>query len=227
MSLLIVNDKKKLMFIPMLKNGCMYSSNILTKYYEFENKYGNLHKKYNHDNNMINFQFIKRGYKIAIDEIYMDYTCFAFIRNPYSRFISGYLNFGLNLMNIKNIDDCILKQNEMLETNYRAYLHIFVSQFLTLNGILNKVDLLRFEHLNDDLNKYLLDHDYSIVKHEDIPINVTSNKNNECKDKPFYLYYTQSSLNFINKWFIDDFNNYGYPMFDNIEDLQQNYEYNI
>jgi hypothetical protein len=149
---------------------------------------------------------------------------FTFVRNPYDRFISGYnyiLGFKNKLLNYeysldefekyKDIEYMIKNKNELSPI---AYNHVFVTQYehvLNKNNI-NDMDFIgKTENLENDLSEVLNKIGIVDINH------VKKTNVNKKKHKNYKEYYTQSILDFVNEWFIEDFREFNYENFDTLD----------
>ena len=215
MSFLYVNAEKKLYYITLPKTASTFTSNILKTYYDFKPTTHELHEMYNSDKLLMVYYSIRNGHTKWVNPItYAGYTGFTIVRNPYERFISGYLNYGINQPFNEEVlntpKKCILWQEKIKQTNYTAYTHIFCTLTHFVRGL--NIVPIHFEGLDTNLREFLTSHGFETTPHENTPMNTTKNK-----DIPFYMYYDQFTLDFVNKTFEEDFINYGYPMFQTLK----------
>jgi hypothetical protein len=162
------------------------------------------------------------------DEMWNTYFKFVFIRNPYDRVISGW-KFSTRGMPVKpKLIDFLRNKNKV--TNV-AYSHTFITQKAHLieadNTTIDFDYYGDFNNLNEELIKILLHLGVKTIKHEKlIEKDIIMNKGNEEETKtPYYKYYeNQEILDRINAHFKEDFEYFGYTMYNNIQDIKDNYD---
>jgi hypothetical protein len=165
---------------------------------------------------------------VITDEMWNTYFKFVFIRNPYDRVISGW-KFSTRGMPIKpKLIDFLRNKNRVTNVSYS---HTFITQKAQLIEPDNKtIDFDYygdFNNLNEELIKVLLHLGVKTIKHERlIEKDIIMNKGKEEETKtPYYKYYeNQEILDLVNDHFREDFEYFGYQMYDTIEDIKNNYE---
>jgi len=241
---IIVNDSLKLIYLKNPKCASEYMENILKTFYNFTQQSNDF------VNNIIKQEYIKNivdnNFDILnINENYDNYTFFSLVRNPYERFLSGFLYFygspfiikdskildcyeGLsfnnytrldefNISHLNSLDEAIQNKDNLYENNIRAYGHLFIVQSSLLNSIKKEKIIKKMEELPNCLNEIFDKLKIDII-HEDYPkINDTMRYHN------IYSYYTENSIKFVNEYFNDDFINFGYNKFDNLEEMKLYY----
>jgi hypothetical protein len=173
-------------------------------------------------------KFSKVDDVIITDEMWKTYFKFVFIRNPYDRVISGW-KFSTRGMPIRpKLIDFMRNKNKV--TNV-AYSHTFITQKAHLIESDNKtIDFDYygdFNNLNEELIKVLLHLGVKTIKHEKlIEKDVIMNKGHEEETKtPYYKYYeNQEILDLVNNHFREDFEYFGYKMYEKIDELKLNYD---
>jgi hypothetical protein len=128
------------------------------------------------------------------------YFIFTFVRNPYSRIISGWkycygntLSFQ-DFLNSKNI-------------NSYNYWHTFMTQtrhLINIDGKLNIHFIGYLENIENDLKIVLNNLGFHIIHKPFI-------KNNTIHDN-YKSYYNENLINIVNNIFKYDFNNFNYEM---------------
>lgn len=247
----IVNHQEKCLFVHVLKNGGTYVNNVLTKYYNFISTISydlsvlssvkcDIGDKSMYVNNLLLVYKNKR---------YSEYTKFGFVRNPYTKFISG-VNFiqktTLNnqQINEKQINEQQIKLRQKISEEFinmtisdfiskkdiipiNMYNHIFVKQTecLYFDNVLQVDRCYRFENLQDELTELTKTFvsDYGEVDF----INDPTLKKNETNVKdPFYTQYDEAIFNFVNEWFAEDFVKFGYTKFETFQEFLDFYSSN-
>lgn len=247
-----INHDMKAIFFHIPKNGGLYVENILNKYYGFKTYYFTRkdHHIFNRDNpspdNGQGFICIKEqgmlryiqtsdefNEKMGMDsEKWSTYYKFTFMRNPYSRFYSGYeyIKKGIN-NNYGELKECF--QSNMKNMTFDiddfynidkigfAYTHLCIPQ---TEHMLNSEDTIpfdfigRFEHLNSDLVKVLQNLNISKIKHG-IYLKYDTKVNTSTKRINYRNVFSDTLIQKINKHFSKDFELGGYDMYNNTESL--------
>ena len=152
---------------------------------------------------------------------------FTFVRDPYTRFISGW-NFILsnpkiskNLIDndvyekFENLEYFINNRNELSDITYN---HIFLTQYEQIINSKNINDMNfigKQENLETDLEIVLNKIGFNKIIH-----NKKSNINKNKVDFNYYkTYYTKFIFDFVNEHFDKDFHEFNYKKYDNYEDF--------
>jgi hypothetical protein len=207
---LLVNHKKKLIFVHIPKNGGCYCGDILTTYCNFEPFFEEYGKFLLFDEN--------KNMNFKINEKYKDYSVLLVgNRNPYERFISGffYVKNHDEDFNYDSVSQVINDEN-YFNTISRSYIHLFLLQSDFIKNISNKLYIIDFNNLSDDLERILKELQFDISYNSDVKYN-KENKG-DYKNNSEYIFDT-FSLNFINKWFHNDFEFFNYTKKYNIETM--------
>lgn len=251
-----INHKLDVIYFHIPKTAGTYIQKMLQDYYNFTsynflirsdfhifNKFNN--QQYNCLNDYINVSpFSNRlygvnnyysGSKELIDmttlneERWNKAFKFTFVRNPYTRFISGW-NFILSSPTIsknlidndtyekfENLEYFINNRNELSD---KAYNHIFLSQYdqIINNNSINDMNFIgKQENLKEDLKIILNKIGFSELIH-DKNININKNK----LDYNYYkTYYTQFIFDFVNEHFDKDFLEFNYEKYNNYEEFMK------
>jgi hypothetical protein len=239
--MIYINHDKKAIFIHIPKTGGSYIGPTLTKYYGFISYLPIIAaRRPDHDKvcKTIYFRKILTGnstYDYSLfnkvlgvltycktsdyfnKEINMDaekwntYTKFCFIRNPYSRAVSGWKHFNtifnqnISIFDYLNIKDPI---NNISDIEYG---HIFMNQITQIqdeNGLCGVNLIGRFEHLEDDFRIILKQIGFDNIIHKIKKVNVSNNSNSQD------VHLEIRGIRKINELFFDDFNMFHYQMID-------------
>ena len=231
--MIYINHSKKAIFIHIPKNGGTYIGTTLVKYYGFKCYLDKLIKRRpDHDKicNTNNYPKILKGNKLYDNAFYNrelglliycktsdylnevmnmnkekweTYTKFCFVRNPYSRVLSGWTHMKISLELTEAFDE-YLSDTNVTDIEYG---HVFMTQKKQIeddNGACG-VDIIgRFEYLEEDFQKILLKIGFNKIIHE----NVKQNVSNEISTNKFV--YETKTVEKINALFKEDFDSFHY-----------------
>lgn len=142
------------------------------------------------------------------EEKWNTYTKFCFIRNPYSRALSGWTHF--NKVFQLNVDfyEYLLRQNHVSDIEYG---HIFMNQSTQIQNEIGEcgVDIIgRFEHLEEDFRNILLvSLGFPAILHPVKKVNVSN------ESGLHNLALEHKTVLQINRLFADDFNAFHYKQY--------------
>jgi hypothetical protein len=131
-------------------------------------------------------------------------------------------------------DDIYALHENRNQLTYMDYWHIYETQsqhiYLAADPYTPNSPtwhLLRFENIMDDLF-ILFTTKFGYPKtrnqwNEDIIDETKYPKNKRTNKKPFYEYYTPELFEFVNSYFTNDFENFGYMKFNTLDEFQQYY----
>ena len=229
-----INHDLKAIYIHIHKTGGTTIAINLKKYYGFSNYY--LHrpdhatfcfnktkKKYiNYENRfhgVINYyktsSFINK--KMNMTSYKWDtYFKFCFVRNPYDKIVSAWNHvnrFDIPFKNFLNLDKTV---------NDVEYMHMFMPQYRSMiNEKANTyIDYIgKFENLDEDLEIILKKIGIQKILHD------PNKKLNVRNHKKFNEYYEdQETLDKVNMFLKEDFDNLDYERIENINDFQEKYK---
>lgn len=139
--------------------------------------------------------------KLYGKDVWKDYTTFTIIRNPWDRVVSMYRTKWYTEFRKSNDNDPFYDFLYNLK-NKKGNNPIKYCDILDL-----KVDyILRYENLNEDLNKMLLDLNYDIIE---LP-----HSNNTFDGVPYWDFYNFKSRILFNEKFRCDIDKYNYTFMD-------------
>ncbi len=153
-------------------------------------------------NKHADMSFYNSMLKLTQTDILDNYFKFAFVRNPYDRFMSGVLNHVIN----KELPRNIIKQKiykfvtEQSDFNKQVVLRE-QNKFISVEGKLVVDFIGRFENLQNDFDVVC---DKLGIKHTELP------HVNKGKFANYDLYYTPEVKNIVSEYFIKDFELFGY-----------------
>ena len=237
--MIYINHHKKAIFIHIPKTGGSYIGPTLTKYYGFTSYLPLIAaRRPDHDLicNTTSFRKILTGNSLydnslfnkvlgilvycktsdylnekmnMNEEKWNTYTKFCFIRNPYSRAVSGWKHFNtifnrnISIYDYLNIIDPV---NNISDIEYG---HIFMSQKRQIQDINETcgVNLIgRFEHLEDDFRFILKLIGFNDIIH--LVKKVNASNNTETSDVNLEV----RTIRKINELFLDDFEAFHYQL---------------
>ena len=248
----IINPKKKIGFLGFPKTASSYMENLLLEYNEFTLKEppSEIYDIRINDKNCFRKMIIDDGVSIFnLDDTYNDYIFFSITRNPYERFLSGFLFLkgkefkidnkkikdkyicgpnmskssytidlpqGNTLLNEMSLDEIIYNK---VNLNSYHYGHLFMIQSDYLKNFNHKVEIIKLENLKKELPILLQKFNlvFPVLNDKDYNPHQTI-KLHEIDD-----YYTETSLQFVNTHFSDDFTRFGYTKFSTMEEMAAYY----
>lgn len=235
--MIYINHDKKAIFIHIPKTGGSYIGPTLEKYYGFTSYLNLIaYRRPDHDmfcrtnmlrkvytgNQLYDNSLFNKIYGLLLycktseyfnsemnmtSEKWDSYTKFCFIRNPYSRAVSGWKHFNTILNKNIPIFEYLNIYDPTNNVSDIEYGHIFMSQkrhIQDINGACG-VDIIgRFENLEEDL-KYILNLiGFECINHPVKKVNV-SNKSNSDE-----ILIEHRTIKKINELFEDDFEAFHY-----------------
>ena len=208
--MIYINHQKKAIFIHIPKTGGTYIGPTLVKYYGFTSYLHLIAKRRpDHDaickthyfkmvltgNPVYDTSFFNKLVGLLVycktsdylneamnmtDEKWNTYTKFCFIRNPYTRALSGWKHFD-TIFNLKSTFSNYLSQNKCDVTDIE-YGHIFMSQKTQIQDVDGTcgVNLIgRFENLETDFVYILHQLGFDKILHTPKKVNVSNNTDSE------------------------------------------------
>lgn len=142
------------------------------------------------------------------------------VRHPYDRLVSAlvYLNrlYGTQLSLEEFIHHATTSRDQI---DAYTWTHAFITQtqhLLSPQGTLDYY-IARFENLEFELTAFLLRVGYTQLPHLEV---LDRPVFNATPHPPFFTYYTQSNLEWVNTFFQEDFDNFNYPQATCLEELK-------
>lgn len=229
-----INHDLKAIYIHIHKTGGTTIAINLKKYYGFNNYY--LHRpdhasycfhktKKNYINYENRFHGVINYYKTSpyinkkmnmTSYKWDTYFKFCFVRNPYDKIVSAWNHvnrFNIPFKNFLNLDQIV---------NDVEYMHMFMPQFRSMiNEKAHKyIDYIgKFENLDEDFEIILKKIGIQKILHD------PAKKLNVRNHKKFNIYYEdQETLDKVNMFLKEDFDNLDYEKIENIHDFQEKYK---
>lgn len=157
-----------------------------------------------------------------------EYYKFTFIRCPYAKLHSAYLY--CKKTKFEDCDPELYEEfNEFVTLRNKigneAWFHSYITQhdhLVDFSGNLSMNYIGHVENLDNDLLCILQQIGIKEIKHWD---NIQNDKiiNRSKRDRPFYEYYDESSVQFVNEWFARDFQAFQMKRFKSLQDLQNHH----
>jgi hypothetical protein len=237
--MIYINHDKKAIFIHIPKTGGSYIGPTLTKYYGFISYLSLLASRRPDHNKVCKTLYLRRIstgnslYDNSLfnkilgvltycktseyfnkemnmnEEKWNTYIKFCFIRNPYSRAVSGWKHFNTILNRNISIFEYLNVRDPINNISDIEYGHIFMSQLRQIQdeNELCGVDLIgRFEHLENDFRIILNYIGFNNIIHPIKRVNISNTDNND------NIQLEIRTIKKINELFFDDFELFHYQM---------------
>ena len=217
-----INHDLKAIFIPIPKTGEFYMQKILEQFYNFktiqfaDNLFSHLKengslkyfKRYIHHDEL----------NVMTEEKWNNYYKFTIIRNPYDRIVTAW-KF---LKSEKKMDDITFEDflNEYSKCNDYVFTCAFTSQYKHLLDENNEIKInyiCKTENINEDLVNVLTKLGCEIKHQTAIMGGSVFNGKNE--NENYCNFYNQQTIELVNNYFKDDFDNFNFKMCKNMSEL--------
>lgn len=233
--MIYINHKKKAIFIHIPKTGGTYIGPTLVKYYGFTSylpliqkrrpdhniycktnmfitaKTGNIDYDNSFFNKISGILLYCKTSNYLNDKMNMnedkwrEYTKFCFIRNPYSRALSGWKHVN-TILNLNTEFHKYISKNKYLVSDIE-YGHVFMSQKTQIQDVDGScgVNIIgKFENLEEDFRYILNEIGFDNIVHIPIKVNVS----NDCGIDTIVL--EKKTIQLLNELFKDDFDLFHY-----------------
>lgn len=211
----MIDRGKKLLFIHIPKNAGTTIERTVFSDYNFKLKYSEEYLS-GYDSKLgINLQHarvkdIVENNLLSEADIH-EYRSFAVVRNPFTRALSGYVWLQKDLGISDTFSNFLRMEGEFSEealSRHSTYVldHFYTqSSFVTLNGEVVVKDILRFESLNQDFERF------NTAINGDYALNTHFKKNRKVNKFKQVKLLTPENMELIKARYSEDFQRFGYP----------------
>jgi len=201
-----IDFNKKFIFVAVPKTGSRTIHNFFNEYIK--------------DNNDIERIWTKEKYHQPLNEILLEYPVannyfkFGFVRNPFDRMVSTFLDFTLNKSThrefAQDFDNLFKTFPEFIlnfsNTKWINEIHMQPAVWYLYNGS-QKVDYVgKFENLESDFSDACLS-----LGLKNIPLSSVPKLGVTAREKDYREFYTDPKMiQVVHDFYVDDFNTFGY-----------------
>lgn len=242
-----VNHKLNALFLHNVKCGGSYIRKLLIEHYNFEGLFIENHEDTYNKQNELHRNKLKMCKYLFLNQYggitdYNNYFIFSFVRNPYDKLYSAY-RYLYKQLKYENLNDFLSKEET---ADHYLDFNTFVKNYKTLNAISYFHGFIRqYEHLSDLSGNIMInyigkleniDNDFlnilSILNIDEITHNhelFFERKINKQSDDDFNiaLEYNEESFDFVNKYFIKDFELFQYKKYDTLTEFRNEFDKKI